>query len=198
MHLNMFGLLAALNSFMPKERQGREALIYDNDIREGHGLPKHRIYRESSADKKARKELIGIRTKERIQEQMKFVRLMKKLVLQIEQSGDIDEDFEQMRRKVGQIEMKIEKTARENGINSDEMFDLNQPDDEYDIQLEQLVQRVVFNETDNIDSTKKCNDSKHARGDYGDILPSSSILNNISHHSGDAFLIDCMRNSKLN
>ena len=176
MHLNMFGLFAALNSFIPKERQGREALIYENDIRSGHGLGRDRIYRESSADRKARKELIVIRAKERIQQQIKFVRLMKKLLIQIE---DIDEDFEQMREKVAQIEMKIEKAAREKQINCDEMFDLNKPDDDYDIQLEQLIQRVVLNETNNTDSKtvdKKWADSANASGDHADILSSSTPL----------------------
>ena len=200
MYLNMFGFLAALNSFVPKERHGREALIYENDIRSGGGLPRNRIYRESSVDRKARKELIGIRRKERIQQQMKLVRLMKKLFVQIEHSGEIDAECEQMREKITQIEMKIEKTARENEMKCNDMFDLDQPDDDYDIQLEQLVRRATLNEVDNFESkpvNEKPKDYTNASGDHADSSSTFVLKNNISE-SGDGSLVGHIEKAKCN
>jgi len=75
----MFGLFAALNSLL-KPREGREALNYENYIRTGEKLPSHRIYRESSIDRQTRKELASTRSKERVEQQIKFIRLMKKLL----------------------------------------------------------------------------------------------------------------------
>jgi hypothetical protein len=145
----MFGLLAALNS-LSKPQDGREALNYENYIRTGQGLPSNKIYRESSVDKQARKELAAIRYKERLQQQVKFIRLMKKLLIKADNEisyGEIDEELEQMRIKVAQLELKVEKAARAKDINCEDMFDMDKPDDAYDIELEQIIRNATSNIT---------------------------------------------------
>lgn len=150
---NMFGLFAVLNTLIPKQREGREALIYENYIRTGQGLPSSKIYRESSVDKRARKELAIIRYKERLEQQVKFVRLMKKLLIKLDNeinNGGVDEELEQMRLKVFQLERKVEKAAHAKDINCEDMFNINKPDDTYDIELEQIIRTAISHS-----STKK-------------------------------------------
>jgi hypothetical protein len=180
----MFGLLAALN-FLPKQREGREALNYENYIRTGQGLPSTKIYRESSVDKQARKQLAAIRYKERLQQQVKFIRLMKKLLIKVDHetlNGEIDEELEQMRIKIAQLEIKVEKSARAKDINCEDMFDMNKPDDAYDIQLEQIIRTA----TSNIGNEKFKQDDK-ASGDNVNTQVLYMINNNPYNH-GDQFL----------
>jgi hypothetical protein len=163
----MFGLLAALNS-LPKQREGREALNYENYIRTGQGLPSTKIYRESSVDKRARKELAAIRYKERLQQQVKFVRLMKKLLIKVDHetlNGEIDEELEQMRIKVAQLEIKVEKSARAKDINCEDMFDMDKPDDAYDIELEQIIRTATSNIT-TTETSNIVNENDKASGDH--------------------------------
>jgi len=182
----MFGLLAALN-FLPKQREGREALNYENYIRTGQGLPSTKIYRESSVDKRARKELAAIRYKERLQQQVKFIRLMKKLLIKVDHetlNGKIDEELEQMRIKVAQLEIKVEKSARAKDINCEDMFDMDKPDDAYDIELEQIIRTA----TSSIVNEKLKQDDK-ASGDNVNTQVSYMINNNPYNH-GDQFLVE--------
>ena len=181
----MFGLLAALSS-LPKQREGREALSYENYIRTGQGLSSSNIYRESSVDKQARKELAAIRYKERLQQQIKFVRLMKKLLLKIS-NVEIDDELEQMRIKVAQLELKVEKSARAKDINCEDMFDMDKPDDAYDIELEQIIRTATSTETIH---SKAIGDNKTIQTSY--------INNNNPFDSGDQFLIERIRKNELN
>ncbi len=163
---NMFGFFTAFNSLTSKQREGREALIYENYIRTGQGVSRNKIYRESSADKRVRRELGAIRYKERLQQQIKLIRLMKKLLIK----GN-DEELEQIRIKVAQLELKIEKAARENDVNCEDMFDMDKPDDAYDIQLEKLIRSTILNGTgtENFQLKTVTEKSKHdtnASGDY--------------------------------
>jgi hypothetical protein len=131
----MFAFLTAFSSLISKPREGRQALIYKNYIHTGEGVPRNKIYRESSEDKRVRKQFAAIRYKDRLRQQVKLVRLMKKLLIKIND----DKELEQIRKKIDQIEFKIEKAARENDVNCEDMFDMDKPDDIYDIQLEKLV-----------------------------------------------------------
>lgn len=135
----MFALIAALTT-IPQRREGREALHYENDVRTGHGAPSTRIYRESSAERRARKDLAAVRRMERVQQQLKFVRLMKKLLVRIDQDTvEDDADVEQMRVKVGQLQVKVKKAAHDMSLACDDVLDLNRPDDAEDIALEQAI-----------------------------------------------------------
>jgi hypothetical protein len=177
----MFGLLAALNSLISKQREGREALIYENYIRTGQGLLSSKIYRESSVDKLVRKKLGVIRYKERLQQQVKFVRLMKKFLIKADQeiiNGEIDEELEQMRIKVAQLELKVQKSACTKNISCEDMFDMDKPDDAYDIELEQIIRTT----TEKFDS-KTINDK--ASGDN-------------PFNLGDQILIERIRKKELN
>jgi hypothetical protein len=199
----MLGLLAALNSLISKQCEGREALIYENYIRTGQGLPSSKIYRESSVDKQARKELAAIRYKERLQQQVKFVRLMKKLLIKADHelvNGEIDEELEQMRIKVAQLEVKVEKAACAKNINCEDMFNLDKPDDAYDIELEQIIRTATSNvtTTKNFDSKTTNEKLKHddkARGDSVNIQ-TSYMSNDNPHDSGDQFFIEHIRKKK--
>ena len=208
----MFGLLAALNS-LPKQREGREALNYENYIRTGQGVPSTKIYRESSVDKRARKELAAIRYKERIQQQVKFVRLMKKLLIKVDDetlNGEIDEELEQMRIKVAQLELKVEKSARAKDINCEDMFDMDKPDDPYDIELEQIIRTATSNATsttENIPSktteqtssilNEKLKQDDKASGDNVNTQV-SYMINNDMHDNGDQFLVERIRKKQTN
>ena len=131
----MFAVFTTLSSLIFKPREGRQALLDENAIRTGVRVATKPIDRESSEDKRVRKQLAVNRCKERIQQQVKLVRLMKKLLIK----ADRDEEFESSRSKVAQIELKIAKAAREKDVNCDDMFDLDKPDDANDIQLEKLI-----------------------------------------------------------
>jgi hypothetical protein len=206
----MFGLLAALNS-LPNQREGREALNYENYIRTGQGLPSTKIYRESSVDKRARKELAVIRYKERLQQQVKFVRLMKKLLIKAENEtpdGEIDEELEQMRIKVAQLELKVERAAREKDISCEDMFNMDKPDDAYDIELEQMIRTTSSSipTTENIQSkiTKQSSrtinetlkEDNKASGDNVTIQ-SSSINDDNPYDYGDQCLVERICKNKL-
>ncbi|CAF2984041.1 unnamed protein product, partial [Rotaria socialis] len=135
----MFGLLAALTS-LSKRNEGREALNYQNYTSIGQRIPPNKIYRESSADRRARQELGAIRYKQQIKQQIKFVRLMKKLLMKIDHemfNPETDDELEEMRKKIIQIQLKVEKVARTNNINCDDMFDMHRTDDTYDTELEE-------------------------------------------------------------
>ncbi|CAF1206670.1 unnamed protein product [Rotaria sordida] len=206
----MFGLLAALNS-LPKQREGREALKYENYIRTGQEFPLNRIYRESSIDKRTRKELASIRYKERLQEQIKFVRLMKKLLIKIDHetiNNEIDDELEQMRNKVIQLEMKVEKAAHAKNINCEDMFNMDKPDDDYDIELEQMIRNVTLNVStiENINSKKiqqtsniineKFKQVSQSCGDNVNIQTSDMNIDN-SHVHGDQILIERIRKKDI-
>jgi hypothetical protein len=178
----MFGFLAALYSFIPKQREGRERLIYENYIRTGQGLPKTKIYRESSVDKRTRKELAEIRYKERLQQQIKFIRLMKKLLIKANHNAEIDEELEQMRIKVSQLELKIEKAACAKNINCDDMFNMDKPDDAYDIQLETIIRNVTSNITTTTTTTENF-ESKYDCKAIGDNV-------DISYDAGDQVFVE--------
>jgi hypothetical protein len=194
----MFGLLAALNS-LSKPQEGREALKYENYILTGQGLPSNKIYRESSVDKQARKELAAIRYKERLQQQVKFLRLMKKLLIKADKetpNGEIDEELEQMRIKVAQLELKVEKAARAKDVNCEDMFNMDKPDDAYDIQLEQIIRTATSNipPTENIQSNiinETIEQDEKAFGDNINIQSSSLYMNN-DHE----FLLERIRKKK--
>lgn len=198
----MFGFLAALTSFVPKQREGRDALIFENYIRTGQGLPGNRVYRESAVDKQARKELAAIRSRERLQQQIKFVRLMKKLLIKADRDGETDEELEQMRVKVAQIEAKIEKAARAKEMSCEDMFDMDMPDDAYDIQLEQLVQRATLNvaASENVQSrtiNEECRADARASGDNRDIS-SPSIVNYLRSDTDDECVAERPGKAKCN
>lgn len=186
----MFGVIAALNSFFSNQREGREALIYENYIRTGQGLLSNKIYRESSVDKQVRKELGAIRYKERLQQQVKFVRLMKKLLIKANRHGEIDEDLEQMRIKVAQLELKVERAARAKDINCEDMFNMDKPDDTYDIELEQIIRTA----TSNVLSTEndKLKHDDKAGGDHVNIQISYKTNDN-PHDSGDQVHLERIR-----
>ncbi len=196
----MFGVIAALNSFFSNQREGREALIYENYIRTGQGLLSNKIYRESSVDKQVRKELGAIRYKERLQQQVKFVRLMKKLLIKANRYGEIDEDLEQMRIKVAQLELKVERAARAKDINCEDMFNMDKPNDPYDIELEQII-RIATSKiptTEKFDLktiNKKLKHHDKASGDHVNIQ-TSFISNDNPHDFGDQFLIERIRKKK--
>ncbi|CAF0793452.1 unnamed protein product [Adineta steineri] len=160
----MFGLLAALNS-LPQQREGREALNFENYIRTGQGLPSTKIYYESLVDKRARQELGRIRYKERIYQQIKLIRLMKKLLIKIEHET-CDEELEQMHRKITQLEIKVEKSAHAKNINCEDMFNMDKPDDPYDMELERIIRNTI---TENIDPTidnRASGDNKCHKNDF--------------------------------
>jgi hypothetical protein len=179
----MLGLIAALNSLISKEREGREALIHENFIRNGQGLSTNKIYRESSVDRRARKELAASRYKERLHQQVKFVRLMKKLLIKANQSEEIDEEFEEMRQKVAQLEFKVRKD-----MNCEDMLDLTRPDDAYDIELEEFIRTTA--------SSTKLNDDEKANGDYVYIRKSSSINKIDPYDCGDQNVIKTIDEKK--
>lgn len=145
------GILAALNSLMAP----RKALNYENYIHTGQGFPSNKIYCESSVDRRARKELAAVRYRERLQQQVKFARLMKKLLIEADQevsNGDIDDELEQMRDKFAQLQLKVEQAAHKNDINCKDMLDMHKPDDAYDIELEQIIRNAALSvaSTDNV------------------------------------------------
>ncbi|CAF1148358.1 unnamed protein product [Rotaria sp. Silwood1] len=206
----MFGLLAALN-FLPKQREGREALKYENYIRTGQGFSSNKIYRESSVDKRIRKELAAIRYKERLQQQVKFVRLMKKLLIKIDHDRlkeEIDEELEQMRNRVAQLELKVEKVARTKDINCEDMFNMDKPDDAYDIELEQMIRNIISNvtTTENIYSKTSKQTSniineklKQVNIPCGDNIniQTLDINNDNLHDHGDQVLIERIRKKEI-
>jgi hypothetical protein len=191
----MFGLLAALNS-LSKPQEGREALKYENYILTGQGLPSNKIYRESSVDKQARKELAAIRYKERLQQQVKFLRLMKKLLIKANEetpNGEIDEELGQMRIKVAQLELKVEKAARAKDVNCEDMFNMDKPDDAYDIQLEQIIRTATSNipPTENIQSNIINETIEQDDKAFGDNINIQPYMNN-DHE----FLLERIRKKK--
>lgn len=204
----MFAILAALTSVV-KPREGREALKYENSTRCEQGISSKKIYRESSIDKKARKELAATRYKERLQQQIKLVRLMKKLLLKIDQEAyndDKDEELNQIREKVTQIELKVEKAARAKDINCEDMFNMNKSDDAYDIELEEIIRNSTLNishreksypKTDEQMSNTKHEKFRQSCGDNTDIQ-TIHINKDNPYHDGDKSLIECMRVEELN
>jgi len=150
----MFGVIAALCSLVSKSN--------DNGIRTEQEFSMNRIYRESSADRCARKELASHRQRQYLYEQIKFVRLMKKLLSKIAAQDPIDEEFEQMRSKVAQLELKIERAARAKQIDCEDMLNLAKPDDDYDIKLEEFI-RTTVSKSSSID--EKLSYDEKASGD---------------------------------
>lgn len=135
----MLGIIAALCSLISKSNEGHQGFSTTN-----------RIYRESSAERRARKELAANRQREHVYEQIKFVRLMKKLLEKIAlQQNTNDDEFELMRSKVAQLELKIERAARTKQINCEDMLNLSKPDDDYDIRLEEFIRLTVSNSSSN-------------------------------------------------
>ncbi|CAF3342434.1 unnamed protein product [Rotaria socialis] len=202
----MFGLLAALTS-LSKRNEGREALNYQNYTSIGQRIPPNKIYRESSADRRARQELGAIRYKQQIKQQIKFVRLMKKLLMKIDHemfNPETDDELEEMRKKIIQIQLKVEKVARTNNINCDDMFDMHRTDDTYDTELEETIRNAILN----VDITENTNSkATHQASNFtNETLKQNtqSCVHNtntqISHTStddpydhGDLFLIECLR-----
>jgi hypothetical protein len=76
--------------------------------------------------------------------------------------------------KVAEFELKIEKVARENDINCEDMFDMDKPDDVYDIQLEKLItSNVTTTENFHLNTiNEKSIYDDQASGDHVD-MPSS-------------------------
>ncbi|CAF1572799.1 unnamed protein product [Adineta ricciae] len=166
----MFAIIAALNIFSRKHEE-REALNYENYIRTGQTVPTTKLYRESSFDRRARKELANVRRMERIQQQVKLVRLMKKLLLKIE--GELpDEIVEQIRLKIAQIEIKVAKSARAEQINCDDMLDLDKPDDDYDIEIEEMIRKAIEN-----NDSESITIDNYASGDHTQISKGKDLLN---------------------
>ena len=193
----MFGLLAALNSIVT-EPYGRQALHYENYIRTGQGLSQTKIYRESSADRRARKELANVRSQQRVEQQVKLIRLMKKLLIQADQQtadGDIDEELEQMRNKVTELECKVERAAQKKQLDCSDMFDMKKPDDLYDRELEQMVRNASLN-MPNVETLSRptaepsvtIND-KQSHGDHVTILTPETKINAMHDH-GDQCSIE--------
>ncbi|UJR30794.1 hypothetical protein I4U23_018313 [Adineta vaga] len=177
----MFGILAALNSIL-KPREGRNALNYENYIRTGQGLPSTKIYRESSLDRQARKDLATIRRKEQIKQQMKFVRLMKKLLFKIDNEtseNEIDDEVEQMRLKVAELEIKVEKSALAKNMNCGDIHDMDKPDDDDDIELEEIIRKVIEDKRSNTENIvlESIVQDMNACGDYTQIVKKNSLLN---------------------
>ena len=145
----MFGLVAALYS-LSEQREDRKALNYENCVHTRQYLPSSKIYRESSVDKRARKEIAVIRCKERLKQQIKYVRLMKKLLIKIDRetfNEEVDEQLEKMRDKVVQLELKVGKAAIAKDIDCEDMFNMEKPDDAYDTELEQTIRGSTRNIT---------------------------------------------------
>lgn len=184
---NMFGFLTAFNILIPNQREGREALIYENYIRTGQGLPSNRIYRESSIDKRVRKELGIMRYKERLKQQVKLIRLMKKLLIKLDHDIN-DDELNQIRFKVYQLECKIEKAARAKDINCEDMLNMNKPDDTDDIQLEQIIRTAILNNINKEKLEKKISTENLENDDktYGDNINIQSTYINIVHKSYDS------------
>lgn len=144
----MFGLFAAINS-LSNLREGRQALHYENYIRTGQGLPPTKIYRESSSERRARKELALVRSRQRFEQQLKLVRLMKKLLAQADQqlaNGDIDDELEQMRTKVIHLEVKLRNAARAKNLPWEDELDLEKSDDTDDLELERMIREACNKE----------------------------------------------------
>ena len=171
----MFGILAALTS-IKTERQGRQALDHENYIRTGQGLPRTRIYRESSEEKRTRKELAQIRAQQRFVQQVKLVRLMKKLRRQIDDEN-VDEEVDEMTEKVRQLELKVIHIAKQKNINVEAMLDLEKPDDDDDRQLEDIVRQASIHMPD----TENC-DRKEGEDSFRNILPNPLMNNNDQSH----------------
>ncbi|CAF1641548.1 unnamed protein product [Adineta ricciae] len=166
----MFAIIAALNTFSRKHDE-HEALNYENYVCTGQAVPLTKVYRESSFDRRVRKELANIRRMERIQQQVKLVRLMKKLLLKIE--GELsDEIVEQMRLKIAQIEIKVTKSARAEQINCDDMLDLDKPDDNYDIEIEEMIRKSIENNDPELITV-----DNYASGDHTQISKEKDLLN---------------------
>ena len=163
----MFGILAALTS-ISTERSGRQALDQENYVRTGQGLPRTRIYRESSEEKRTRKELAQERSRQRLVQQVKLVRLMKKLLQQIDASEN-DKEFDEMAEKVRQLELKVIRIAEQKNFNAEVMLDLAQPDDDDDRQLEQIVRQA----STRLPDTENCKKESTAES-FRDILLAAS------------------------
>ena len=161
----MLGVLAALTA-IHQQGEGRDALHYENYIRTGQGSPSTKIYRESSANRRARKDLAAVRYTERIREQIKFVRLMKKLLIKIDQETARDEEVEQMRTKVTELEVKVEKSARARNLPCEHMLDLDRPDDADDIELEQIIRNATMSPPLSKASREECQYDHKASGDH--------------------------------
>lgn len=139
----MFGLFAAL-SLLTKPNEGRETLDYENYVRTGQGLPKNRIYRETTLEKRHREELASIRSYQRIEQQIKLIRLMKKLIRAIDQeisNEQIDEDFERMKNQVAKLQSKVERAAIRKGFDLNGIFNLDIPSRFDDAQLEESIRQ---------------------------------------------------------
>lgn len=190
----MFGLLAVLSSLM-KPRNEREALNYENYIRSGQGFPSTRIYRESSEEKRKRKELAAQRSYQRVEQQIKLIRLMKKLLQQTEQydrQGEIDSDFERMRHKVAELQEKIERIAQEKNFIGTELFDLEKNKQFDDVELEQFILNASMKMEDDEPKSKSF-DYNHQSGDDHLIHRTSEIDMSSPSEHGDYPLGDFAR-----
>ncbi|CAF0849992.1 unnamed protein product [Adineta ricciae] len=151
----MFAIIAALNTFSRKHDE-HEALNYENYVCTGQAVPLTKVYRESSFDRRVRKELANIRRMERIQQQ-----------------GELsDEIVEQMRLKIAQIEIKVTKSARAEQINCDDMLDLDKPDDNYDIEIEEMIRKSIENNDPELITV-----DNYASGDHTQISKEKDLLN---------------------
>ena len=191
----MFGILAALSSLTARDH-GRHALHYENYIRTGQEPPATKIYSETSAEKQARHELAAVRRKERLEQQVKFVRLMKKLLVRADQDvadGGIDDELEQMRTKVAQIELKVGRAARHEDVNCEAMLNPDTPDDADDIELEDMIRTASANQATTETSTTYTDEDlkgcDRACGDHIDILSSSASAS----RSSDECLVERIR-----
>ena len=195
----MFGLLAAITS-LPNDREGRQALHYENYIRTGQGLPATKIYRESSSERRARKELAVVRSRQRFEQQGKLVRLMKKLLIQADQqttTEDVDEELEQMRVKVTQLELKLQKTAGEKNLSCAEILDLEKPDDDDDLELEQMVREGCKKENNHCQANKTSvnKNCEQPPGDHTGVASSATRIDQPCDR-GDHNLSERKRNEK--
>ena len=195
----MFGLFAAINSLW-NLREGRQALHYENYIRTGQGIPPTKIYRESSSERRARKELALVRSRQRFEQQLQLVRLMKKLLARADQqiaSGDIDDELEQMRTKVTQLEVKLRNVARAKNLPCDDKLDLEKSDDADDLELEQMVREACKKENTpsptDVPVVKQI--SEQPQGDCTGVL-SSGKKTDQPHDRGDHNLIERKRSDK--
>lgn len=200
----MFGILAALTS-ISSEHQSRERSDGDHRLRTGQGLPSTKIYRESSEEKRARKELARIRSEQRLVQQVKLVRLMKKLLRQAD-DGNVDEELKQMAEKVRQLELKVIRIAEEKNFNADAMLDLEKPDDDDDRQLEQMIRLASVHMPDTENSTETIDEpprkipdkapipnDDQSHGDYMNIQMNPTEISSLSSDRGDFQLIDRSR-----
>ncbi|CAF0911781.1 unnamed protein product [Didymodactylos carnosus] len=147
----MFAILAAISSIRGLRANPREALVHENYTCMGIRRPITRIYSETLEDKAARHKLADKRRLERIHRQIKFVRLMKKLMIEVEQkeremtlNGGSNLDSERLREQVKVTSEKVEMYAKRYNVPFEDDWNLNKEDDNYDRDLNAIIRKKIL------------------------------------------------------